>query len=60
MSNTFYEFQPVREVFMALALGFMLVAAGHYVWSGAPVEPIVYLETSLILVIAAEAYAKDL
>lgn len=54
-----YVFQPIREAFMALAITLMLVAFWQYHRSGTRMDPIVYLESALILVIAAEAYAKD-
>lgn len=55
-----YEFQPIRELFMALAILFLGV--GWWLLSRQPdgLSPLAFLETSLVLVIAAEAYARDL
>lgn len=44
---------------MALAIALLMAAWWLHIGRGAVVEPIVYLESSLIFVIAAEAYARD-
>lgn len=44
---------------MAIAVALLMAAWWQLARGHANVEPIAYLETSLILVIAAEAYAKD-
>lgn len=54
-----YEWQPIREVFMVLAILFL--GAGWWLLSRQHdgISPLAFLETSLVLVIAAEVYAID-
>ena len=54
-----YDFQPIRETFMALAITLLLAGWWLYFRRTAIAEPILYLESALIFVIAAEAYARD-
>lgn len=54
-----YEFQPIRELLAICALAFLM--AGWWIVLGASehTPALAFMETSLVLIIAAEAYARD-